>query len=450
MYPSTFQMVASWGGYVFVLNMIGLHAGLLVILGRFSDKVYKAYSLFYIIGTILAIQVPVVGLTPLKSLEQLGAFAVFAGFQVLQFCEINIRRSKLKGMKAMQYRMKVIAIAALVGIFVIAVCTPAGYFGPISSRIRGLFVKHTKTGNPLVDSVAEHQPAKANSYYQYLHYFCVIAPIGFMIVMARFGDSPSFISAYGLAAYFFSHKMVRLILFLAPASSILGGIALGRAIAWSIMQFSTLDLSSEEERKSNDSKKKKPIKKDTKQKTRVSDASRSKYFIKKATAIIVLISSMKLWNGFHKYCWDISKHLSNPTIIQQGQTRSGDHVKVDDYREAYWWIRDNTPEDARIMSWWDYGYQLTAISNRTTIADGNTWNHEHIALLARILTGPLDEGYEISRHMADYILVWSGGGGDDVAKSPHLARIANSVYRNMCPNDPVCSTFGFVVSVIYF
>ncbi len=95
------------------------------------------------------------------------------------------------------------------------------------------------------------------------------------------------------------------------------------------------------------------------------------------------------------------------------------------------------------MSWWDYGYQLTAIANRTTIADGNTWNHEHIALLGRALTSPEKEGHRIARHMADYILVWTGGGGDDVAKSPHIVRIANSDYRQMCPNDPVCTAFGY-------
>lgn len=110
---------------------------------------------------------------------------------------------------------------------------------------------------------------------------------------------------------------------------------------------------------------------------------------------------------------------------------------------SYHWIRDNTPEDARIMAWWDYGYQLTAIANRTTMADGNTWNHEHIALLGRALTSSEKEGHRIARHMADYLLVWAGGGGDDVAKSPHLARIANSVYRDMCPGDPTCSKFGY-------
>jgi len=30
----------------------------------------------------------------------------------------------------------------------------------------------------------------------------------------------------------------------------------------------------------------------------------------------------------------------------------------DDFRESYWWLRDNTPEDARVMAWWDYGYQV--------------------------------------------------------------------------------------------
>lgn len=33
---------------------------------------------------------------------------------------------------------------------------------------------------------------------------------------------------------------------------------------------------------------------------------------------------------------------------------------------------------------------------------------------------------------------------DDLAKSPHLARIANSVYRDHCPDDPTCRAFGFV------
>ena len=95
------------------------------------------------------------------------------------------------------------------------------------------------------------------------------------------------------------------------------------------------------------------------------------------------------------------------------------------------------------MAWWDYGYQITGIANRTSIADGNTWNHEHIATLGRILTAPEDEAHAYARHLADYVLVWAGGGGDDLAKSPHLARIGNSVFHGHCGSDPTCSNFGF-------
>ena len=116
---------------------------------------------------------------------------------------------------------------------------------------------------------------------------------------------------------------------------------------------------------------------------------------------------------------------------------------VDDYREAYWWLRDHTPKDARVMAWWDYGYQINGIAERTSIADGNTWNHEHIATLGRILSGSEEESHKIARHLADYVLVWAGGGGDDLAKSPHLARIGNSVFHGHCGNDPTCSNFGF-------
>ena len=41
-----FYMVAAWGGYIFVLNMIALHAGSLVVMGRFNEQVYKSYSIF--------------------------------------------------------------------------------------------------------------------------------------------------------------------------------------------------------------------------------------------------------------------------------------------------------------------------------------------------------------------------------------------------------------------
>lgn len=462
-----FNMAAAWGGYVFVLNLIGAHAAFLVLFGRFSTKVYLAYTFFYVVGTSLAIQIPVVGWSPLKSLEQLGPFAVFLGYQLLHYCEIQRKQKKMTRKEAWKFRVQVFLGALAVVSLLVVLVIPKSYFGPISSRVRGLFVPHTKTGNPLVDSVAEHQAASNQAYWQYLHMLCFLAPIGLLMVLFRFGDAASFLVVYALPAYFFSHKMVRLILLTAPIASILGGIVVGRVVAWSMTVFlgESKDEDSEEDIVKSDVKKKNSDNKDIVGKKKKKDKKSSDSFagikairdgfveaskssegkiIKMIIAIIMLGALYKQASTFKDYSWRISVSLSNPSIILRGQTREGNIVTLDDYREAYWWLRDNTPEDARIMAWWDYGYQITGIANRTTIADGNTWNHEHIALLGKTLTGPIEEGYQIARHLADYVLIWGGGGGDDLAKSPHLARIANSVYRDHCPGDVTCAAFGFV------
>jgi len=144
---------------------------------------------------------------------------------------------------------------------------------------------------------------------------------------------------------------------------------------------------------------------------------------------------------FKVYCDQMAPNMANPSIVFKTQTG----YLVDDYLVGYRWLRNNTPEDARVMAWWDYGYQITGIGNRTSIADGNTWNHEHIATLGRTLTNPEKRAWNIMRHLTDYVLVWAGGHGDDMGKSPHLARIGNSVFPDMCgEHDPFCNAFGFL------
>ena len=84
---SYFYMVAAWGGYTFVLNMIGVHAGILAVSGRqkLHWGLYKAYSIFYLLGTALAVRVPVVNWMPLQSMEQMGPLFVL-GLMQPRFC----------------------------------------------------------------------------------------------------------------------------------------------------------------------------------------------------------------------------------------------------------------------------------------------------------------------------------------------------------------------------
>jgi len=47
---------------------------------------------------------------------------------------------------------------------------------------------------------------------------------------------------------------------------------------------------------------------------------------------------------------------SSPSIILSSRRQDGSKVIIDDFREAYYWLKQNTAKDAKVLSWWDYGY----------------------------------------------------------------------------------------------
>eukprot|EP00759_Apiculatamorpha_spiralis_P005210 PhF_6_TR13180/c0_g1_i1/m.20790/K07151/STT3; dolichyl-diphosphooligosaccharide--protein glycosyltransferase len=163
-------MVAAWGGFVFVINMIAFHAACLVVVdwiqGKFDDTIYFAYTSFFIVGTFIATCVPPVSYMPFKSLEQISGFLVFLGLQVLYLSEIQRRKQRIPiwSLGGIKLRLMYIAGFVAVGAVVAALLVPTGFFGPLTSRVRSLFVEHMRTGNPLVDSVAEHQPADNQAF----------------------------------------------------------------------------------------------------------------------------------------------------------------------------------------------------------------------------------------------------------------------------------------------
>lgn len=53
--------------------MLPLHAFVLVLMGRFTQRLYVAYSSWYLIGTLASMQVPFVGFLPLKTSEHMAA-----------------------------------------------------------------------------------------------------------------------------------------------------------------------------------------------------------------------------------------------------------------------------------------------------------------------------------------------------------------------------------------
>lgn len=139
-------------------------------------------------------------------------------------------------------------------------------------------------------------------------------------------------------------------------------------------------------------------------------------------------------------------------IVLSARSHDGSRIIFDDFREAYYWLRQNTPEDAKIMSWWDYGYQITAMANRTILVDNNTWNNTHISQVGQAMASSEDKAYEIMRELdVDYVLVIFGGltgySSDDINKFLWMVRIGGSTDRgaHIKENDYYTSSGEFRV-----
>ena len=55
-------------------------------------------------------------------------------------------------------------------------------------------------------------------------------------------------------------------------------------------------------------------------------------------------------SSFYGYSHQFAERSSQPQIMYRGQLQNGQYVMVDDYREAYYWLRDHTEKDARVMA----------------------------------------------------------------------------------------------------
>jgi len=138
--------------------------------------------------------------------------------------------------------------------------------------------------------------------------------------------------------------------------------------------------------------------------------------------------------------WVTSTAYSSPSIVLQARGGEGGRVIFDDFREAYAWLRHNTDPNSRIASWWDYGYQITGMGNRTTIVDNNTRNNTHIATMGLIMASTEERAYPVVRMLdIDYLLVVFGGmigySSDDINKFLWMVRISGGVYPEVIERD---------------
>ncbi|CAH1773412.1 unnamed protein product [Owenia fusiformis] len=409
-----FYMVSSWGGYVFLINLIPMHVLALMATGRFSHRIYVAYCTVYSIGTLLSMQISFVGFQPIQSSEHMAALGVFGLCQIHAF--VDYVRSKLT---REQFDTLFRAITLLVGIIftaIGAILTASGKVAPWTGRFYSLLdPSYAKNNIPIIASVSEHQPTTWSSFYFDLQFLVFLFPAGLYFCFTKLTDANIFIILYGATSIYFAGVMVRLMLVLAPVMCILSGIAVSATLS---TYMKNLDAS----------------KKATKKSSKVQRGDQN-YPVKNevATGVVFMVTAFLIMYSFH-CTWVTSEAYSSPSIVLSARGGDGGRIIFDDFREAYYWLRHNTPEDAKVMSWWDYGYQITAMANRTILVDNNTWNNTHISRVGQAMASTEDKAYEIMRELdVDYVLVIFGGltgySSDDINKFLWMVRIGGSTDR---------------------
>uniref|UniRef100_A0A673Z1Q0 Dolichyl-diphosphooligosaccharide--protein glycosyltransferase subunit STT3A n=2 Tax=Salmoninae TaxID=504568 RepID=A0A673Z1Q0_SALTR len=187
-----FYMVSSWGGYVFLINLIPLHVLVLMLTGRFSHRIYVAYCTVYCLGTILSMQISFVGFQPVQSSEHMAAFGVFGLCQIHAF--VDYLRSKLN---TQQFEVLFKSVISLVGFVLLSVGTVlmlTGKISPWTGRFYSLLdPSYAKNNIPIIASVSEHQPTTWSSYYFDLQLLVFMFPVGLYYCFNNLSDARIFI-----------------------------------------------------------------------------------------------------------------------------------------------------------------------------------------------------------------------------------------------------------------
>ncbi|KAF5860682.1 oligosaccharyl transferase stt3 subunit [Aspergillus alliaceus] len=415
-------MVSAWGGYVFITNLIPLHVFVLLCMGRYSSRLYISYTTWYALGTLASMQIPFVGFLPIRNSDHMAALGkrVFGLIQLVAFADFV--RGFIPG-KQFQRLLTAMVITIFGIAFVgLVVLTMSGVIAPWSGRFYSLWdTGYAKIHIPIIASVSEHQPTAWPAFFFDLNMLIWLFPAGVYMCFRDLKDEHVFVIIYAVLASYFAGVMVRLMLTLTPIVCVAAALALSTIIDTYVFASSGPTPQAKINEESST---------DGLRSTRNPIVGVSSYISK----AVVTTSTVIYLLLFVAHCtWVTSNAYSSPSVVLASRMPDGSQYIIDDYREAYYWLRQNTPDNAKIMSWWDYGYQIGGMADRPTLVDNNTWNNTHIATVGKAMSSREEVSYPILRqHDVDYVLVVFGGllgySGDDINKFLWMVRIAEGIW----------------------
>jgi asparagine N-glycosylation enzyme membrane subunit Stt3 len=108
----------------------------------------------------------------------------------------------------------------------------------------------------------------------------------------------------------------------------------------------------------------------------------------------------------------VIERANSPTTIAASSLPL--RAQISDWLDALNWMRVNLPSDAVVLSWWDYGYWITTIANKTTLADNGTVNSTQIGKIGEVFMSNETEAVKIiEEYDVTHVVIFITFGSDD-------------------------------------
>ena len=382
----------SWGGIQYFSIPISLFFIALPFFRRdLTIPMYVAIA-FTILTLITSAAFPRPGISFVLGLPGLAMMAGTA-FLVIAYFVRKFSRPMV------QTRNVAFALIAFVAIGIAFVAAGA-YVSP-SFRYLNAINPFIGSIDPLVESVAEHFTPTVADYFTDFSVLLMFAGLGGWLAFRRRNDTAIFALLLGITGVYVSATFARLLVFASVGIIVLAGLGLFE-VTRSIMAYREtaaapataprLTAATREERRKMEF---------------ASRAHSTSGQVVKISYVIVMIMMLSIPLFYPSNSnWVSSADV--PTAIANGGT--GYRLQTEDWTEAMEWLSQNTEPDAVIASWWDYGYWITTLGNRPSLADNATLNHTRIQSIARMFVSDEESAMKIVQDLkADYLVVYVVG-----------------------------------------
>ena len=149
-----FYMVAAWGGYSFIINIIPIFVLGTMFINKFNMRIYVAYSVFYTLGSVMAMLITFVNFAVIRSSEHLASHCVFFvmnAYVLIEYVKKNLQAEQFQALTRLA-----MSIAVMIFLFAFIYLTLSGATRFSGRSMTLLDPTYAKKYVPIIASVSEH------------------------------------------------------------------------------------------------------------------------------------------------------------------------------------------------------------------------------------------------------------------------------------------------------